>query len=60
MLLAGEVTPAFWPPGVVLLLPVPFGDEDITGLLTGLRTCKGLIPVRTDISAAGDAAARER
>lgn len=60
MLLVGEVTPALLPPGVVLLLPVPFCNEDVTGLLTGLRTCKGLIPVRTDISAAGAVAARER
>ena len=60
MLLVGEVIPAFWLPGVVSLLPVPFRDEDVTGLLTGLRTCKGLIPVRTEISAAGAGAARER
>ena len=60
MLLVGEVMPAFWPPGVILLLPIPFCDEDVTGLLIGLRTCNGLIPVRTDISAAGAVAARER
>jgi hypothetical protein len=60
MLLVGEVTTVFWSPGAILLLPVPFRDEDFTGLLTGLRTCKGLIPVRTEISAAGAVAARER
>jgi hypothetical protein len=60
MLLVGEVTATLFPPAVVLLLPVPLRDEDITGLLSGLRTCRGLIPVRTEIWFAGTVAARER
>lgn len=59
--LVGEVTAGLWPAANVLtLLPVPFRDEDFTGLLTDLRTCKGLIPVRTDVSDAGAVAARKR
>lgn len=46
------------PPAADLLLPVPLGDEDIAPLPTGFWIRRGLIPVRTDISA-GAVVARE-